>query len=367
VLATQYRTDEEGWGLAVNDELIAAFKHKDRETVKAIVSSGFDLNSKLRGVTYLEYAWRHFGDYDFDIIKLLLEHGAQINDPSVPSITLASGRGAINELQYVLDLGADINAIDHVGTSALSSAAYEGHVEEAKFLLRSGLDLERHGGKALQIAARRGQMEMVRLLVEEGANINYQVFHEHADKSATPLHNAALFGHLPIVKYLLEHGADPTLKDYYGDRAFSNAKRQKYTEIMKLIAAYEPKELYDLDKKRVELKKMGLPMAIIRALGEERKRVELPDSKYIDFIEYGSIMDVTIMEIEEIRLINLLFDADQYDALGFLVWIPAQKALGSYDVEHQNLLVLHDANWSKFTKTPSFYIDRILDGEYDAP
>lgn len=113
------------------------------------------------------------------------------------------------------------------------------------------------------------------------------------------------------------------------------------------------------------MKRSGLPSAIIKALGEERKRVELPGSKYMDFIEFCSIMDVTEMEFEGIRLINLLFDVDAYDSLGFLVWIPSKKALGSYDVEHQNLNILHDADWKKFNKSPSVFIDRILDGEYE--
>ena len=48
-----------------------------------------------------------------------------------------------------------------------------------------------------------------------------------------------------------------------------------------------------------------------------------------------------------------------------LVWIPSKKALGSYDVEHQNLIILHDADWKKFNKSPSVFIDSILDGEYE--
>lgn len=203
------------------------------------------------------------------------------------------------------------------------------------------------------------------MLLKENANIDYQVFDQHPDKSNTPLHYAALFGHLQIARFLLEKGADPKLKNHFGYRAFSIAKSQKNKEIMDVIAAYKPKELHDLDNKITELKRSGLPSAIIKALGDERKRVELPNSKYMDFIEFCSIMDVTEMEIEGIRLLNLLFDVDAYDSLGFLVWIPSKKALGSYDVEHQSLIILHDADWKKFNKSPSVFIDRILDGEYE--
>lgn len=350
----------------MNHELINAFKNKDIKSVKSLIVSGIDLNYRTPGTdTYLGFAWGYYRDYDFNIVKLLIENGAEINHPLSPSITLASGRGRIDEIQYVLDRGADINAISSVGTSALWRAAYNGHIDEIKFLLRSGLDIDMHGGHALQIAASRGKIEIVQLLVEEGANINYQDFVKHPDKTNTPLHYAALFGHLQITCFLLEKGADPTLKNHYGYRAFLIAKSQKNKEIMDLIASYEPKELHDLDNKITKLKRSGLPSAIIKALGEEKRRVELPGSNYMDFIEFCSIMDVTEMEFEGIRLINLLFDVDAYDSLGFLVWIPSKKALGSYEVEHQNLIILHDADWKKINKSPSVFIDRILDGEYE--
>lgn len=349
----------------MNQELINAFKNKDIETVKSLISSGIEINLAPGTATYLDYAWSGFTEYDFEIVKLLIENGAELNESGFPAIVYAAKRGNIGEIQYVLDRGADINATSHVGTSALWHAAYSGNIEVARFLLRNGLDIHKHGGVALQVASSSGKLEIVQLLVEENTDINYQVFDRHLDRSNTPLHEAALFGHLEIAHFLLINGANPVLKNHYGTRPYSLAKKQKYKEIMDLIASYEPKELHDLDIKRAELKSMGLPVAIIKALGEERKRVELPDSKYINYIEFCSIMDVSEMEFEGNRLLNLLFEVDAYGSLGFLVWIPSMKALGSYDVEHDNLIILKDTDWKKFNKSPSMFIDRILDGEYE--
>jgi ankyrin repeat protein len=350
----------------MNQELINAFKNKDIEAVKSFIASGIDINYRAPGTaTYLDYAWCGFGEYDFEIVKLLIDNGAELNESSHPAIVCASGRGNIDEIQYILDRGANINATSHVGTSALWHAAYKGNIELVKFLLRNGLDIHKHGGRALQVATSSGNRDIVQLLVEEKVDINYQVFDKHADKSNTPLHYAALFGHLEITHFLLKNGANPALKNHYGYRPYSLAKKQKYKEIMDLIASYEPKELHDLDNKIAEVKRAGLPTAIIKSLGEERKRVELPSSKYVNYIEFCSIMDVSEMEFEGNRMLNLLFDVDAYDSLGFLVWIPSKKALGSYDVEHQKLIILHDADWKKFNKSPSLFIDRILDGEYE--
>lgn len=345
-----------------------AIKNKDIDSVRSIIASGIDLNHRSPGtVTYLDQTWCGYSDYDFELVKLLIENGADLNDPAYPAIVCASRRGRVEEIEYVLKRGANINAITHVGTSALWQASYYGYLDVIKFLLQAGLDINQHGGHALQIASTSGNLQVVQLLIAEKANINYQVFDRNkGDLSATPLHKAALFGHLEIMRYLLGNGANPLLKDIYGSRPYVLAKKRKDKNAMKLIASYEPKELHDLEKRAEELKKGGLPTAILKDLGEERKRVELSGSKYLNYIEYCAIEDVTEMDSNGVAMLNLLFDTDAYDALGFLVWIPSRKALASYDVEHEKLVILSDTTWKSFRKSPGVFIDRILDGEYES-
>lgn len=265
----------------------------------------------------------------------------------------------------MLDRGADINAVTHVGTTALWQAAYHGELEEIRFLIGSGFDLKRHGGAGLQIAASRGHLEAVRLLVDENVDPNYQTFTEHPDKSDTPMHKAAMMGHADIIRYLLEQGADPTLKNHYGDRPYFVAKANKRTEIMALIASYEPQQLHDLDNRINELKRAKLPTAIIKNLREERIRVDLPQSRYLVYVEFCSLFEITEMQFEGLKLLNLLAETDAYGASGLLVWIPAKKMLGSYDIEHDQLALLHDVTWKSFFKSPGPVLDRILDGEYE--
>ncbi|MDE3117932.1 MAG: ankyrin repeat domain-containing protein [Nitrospirota bacterium] len=56
---------------------------------------------------------------------------------------------------------------------------------------------------ALQDAAERGDLQVVRTLVEQGAPIN-----ERSSVNAPPLQNAAAQGHAEVVTFLLDHGAD---------------------------------------------------------------------------------------------------------------------------------------------------------------
>lgn len=59
-------------------------------------------------------------------------------------------------------------------------------------------------------AAKEGDLDLVRVLLREGQDINEQT---QAMKN-TPLHMAAKHGHLLIVKFLLENGAHPQIANY---------------------------------------------------------------------------------------------------------------------------------------------------------
>lgn len=350
--------------VGLDQRMLDAFKNRDIEAVQALLQEGIDLNAASDDGTYLNWAWSGYNKHSFDIVKLLIEHGADLHDRNYPSIVSAARYGTRRDFQYLLDRGADLNATNHVGSSAFSQAVSWGNQKGVEALLELGIDVSIHGGSALRDAAWKGRFKLVQLLVEKGADINFHGKTMVFPHETTPLQNAAQIGHLKIVQYLLDRGADPTIKDTYGERPYTEAKRNKHADVMELIKSYEPQELHDLDLKRVELKKAGLPESIIIDLGETRRRVELPECEYADYIEFCSILDVNEMEVDGVRLINLVADIDNYDNIGMFVWIPSRKAIGSYDVEHRDLMVIHDGTWKKLLQNPGFYIDRVLNGEY---
>jgi uncharacterized protein len=83
---------------------------------------------------------------------------------------LAAGEGKLDAVRYLLDAGANVNAGDKQGHTALAEAAYYGHVDVVKELLLHGADINALSGDgtALDIAVSRKNTEAADLLKHLG-------------------------------------------------------------------------------------------------------------------------------------------------------------------------------------------------------
>ncbi len=86
--------------------------------------------------------------------------------------------------------------------------------------------------KEMLKAAENGDIELVKIYIRMGVDINYV----HPEELTTPLIESARNGHFEIVKLLLENGADHTIIDGYGGfSALQSAKIHGHTHIISLI------------------------------------------------------------------------------------------------------------------------------------
>lgn len=143
-----------------------------------------------------------------------------------------------NELERVDKFvrAGKVNAKDNFGYTALHYAARAGHMDVCRLLLRGGAEVE-SGTKSgavtpLQRAALRGKVDVVQLLVEQGrANVRT----EDAD-GKTALHRAVEGGHLDVVMYLM--GRDGTLKDVkdnHGETPVDVARERRKEKILEVF------------------------------------------------------------------------------------------------------------------------------------
>ncbi len=108
----------------------------------------------------------------------------------------------IEIIEYLLDNGADINAKNNYGWTALIWASRNGHKDIVKLLLDNNADINvqhNNGFKALIWASVNGYEDIVKLLLDNSANINAK------DKNGyTALIWASVNGHKDMVQLLLD-------------------------------------------------------------------------------------------------------------------------------------------------------------------
>lgn len=158
------------------------------------------------------------------------------------------GRTALMEAVYKTDnkiatllitAGADVNAQDSMKNSPFLYAGAEGNLEIVKMALSHGANFKvynRYGGTALIPAAEKGHLEIVKLLVNTP---NFPKDHIN-NLGWTALLEAVLLSdggkvHTDIVGALIEGGCDVNIADKNGITSLSHAKKQGYTEMVKLL------------------------------------------------------------------------------------------------------------------------------------
>ena len=128
-------------------------------------------------------------------------------------------------IKRLLDEGADVDA-SHFGRKgeALRCAAMSGWLEIAKMLIKAGADVNAAMGSALKEAVLKNDIEIVKLLIEAGADV-------HVDDNWV-LKSAAVKGYYEITELLLDQGADIHAGN---DVALGSASSYGHPEVMALL------------------------------------------------------------------------------------------------------------------------------------
>ncbi len=171
--------------------LVASLKSGDLAAVQAALNQGQDIHARLHdGSTMLHIATSAAQN---EVVKLLLQSGADVNTPCtqsrVTAIHLAAVYGQASLLELFKQYGADFLVTTAEGETALHLAAKVRHSAEAMTTLTS-------------------------FLTEQGCSINTQ------DKGGnTALHEAAKAGNGIAVQALLKFNADRALTNLEGKKA----------------------------------------------------------------------------------------------------------------------------------------------------
>uniref|UniRef100_A0A3B5MFK9 Uncharacterized protein n=1 Tax=Xiphophorus couchianus TaxID=32473 RepID=A0A3B5MFK9_9TELE len=190
-------------------------------------------------------------DDNIDMVTFLVEHGASVNQPDnegwIP-LHAAASCGYLDIAEYLISQGANVGVVNSEGETPLDIAEEEPMEELLQNEInRQGLDIEaarkeeerimlrdarqwlnsgqiqdtRHaksGGTALHVAAAKGYVEVLKLLIQAGYDINIKDY-----DGWTPLHAAAHWGKEEACRILVENLCNMELVNKMGQTAFDVA------------------------------------------------------------------------------------------------------------------------------------------------
>ena len=258
---------------AAGSEAADAAQRKDLTALRAMVSKRVNVNApQADGTTALHWA-AHWNDVEAvrlllraganpattnrfgasplseaaiaghtDLVKVLLDAGADAKALTTldgETVLMSAARsGNIDVVRMLLDRGADVNAREkYKGQTALMWAAAERHAPVVKLLLERGADwkirsfdretrppklsaassispIPRGGFTALMFAAREGDLESARVMLDAGVDINLGDV-----DNVTPLVAAIMNKQYTVAKFLIDRGADVNVVDAGGRTA----------------------------------------------------------------------------------------------------------------------------------------------------
>ena len=147
---------------------------------------------------------------DLDVAKVLFERGSDIHATGhcgTTALHLAAENNHCHLLEWLLSSGISIDVRNEFGGSALRDAVSGNCVDAATVLLQRGGDVhEQKSNGLIHDAPLTDDLAMIKLLLKAGAEVN-----EASDSGYWPLRSACESGNAAAVSYLLNVGADPNL------------------------------------------------------------------------------------------------------------------------------------------------------------
>lgn len=177
---------------------------------------------------------------DIEIVKMILEMGSDVTYVSTESgrsvlHDAASGKASPETLRLLIAEGSEVDVADSNGMTPLYHGAFSSTAAKIQILIDAGADtnaVTNSGHTALLAAAEHNERPaVVRTLVAAGAKIDVQ----EKEKGDFPLRLAIIHNSFPVVKALIDEGANLELEAHDGTRVLSMAVMRNRERIFEFL------------------------------------------------------------------------------------------------------------------------------------
>ncbi|PTY39925.1 ankyrin repeat domain-containing protein [Brachyspira hampsonii] len=229
--------------------LFLAVQFGYNDLAKELIKEGADVNSRASdmetegGIDMLYYAVRN---NNLEMSKILIDKG------------LDAGRDYGYEYSYYLtDAAINNNNLDmlkillqsgdiDLKSSLIPDAIEEDNIEMVKYLISIGQDVNAQIfadgdwiNSPMKIAAQNGNIEIAKLLIDKGANLN---------SSDDYIYNAIDYGNYDIAKLLIDNDVFNLNTNTTREQAIELAKKKKYYEMEKLLSSEDSNNIDGYDE-----------------------------------------------------------------------------------------------------------------------
>ena len=343
-------------------EEAAAVYDKDIPKLKKLLQNGWNINDPIALSQYIKVVPLEIAVYqnDLSMIQFLLEHGA--NPDAAENLILHTAVRMCGPEVVELFLGQAKKMNQKEKSRLFQEIRWGKRLENISVLENAGILAAQYGGEAFRAAVSDGDRKLAELLLKKGADINYHKPNMVFPNASTAVTEAVRHKNLPMVRWLIEQGADITITDKYGDRPYTVAVQNKNQELADYLKTLEPEEWHNEQEKIRQLMPYKLPAKLVEYLKTGPLRLEFPEQKWVKWAELYSYMDVQEITWKRKKLLSLMVQMDNYSDY-LLLWNPRDKKLWYLDIEHEEFHPL--AKWDDFITNPGRYLNGMIEGEFE--
>ncbi|WP_157150096.1 ankyrin repeat domain-containing protein [Brachyspira sp. SAP_772] len=228
--------------------IIIACEKGNEEIFNLLVENNADINAKSSwGASALIYASEKG---NINIMKYLIDNGIDVNlkayeNGDTPLLWAISGENPYEASKLLIENGADVNAVNNSGVAPATILAAS-TPKVVKLLKDNGADLDTKFldyYPPIAIAAGAGNLEIVKALVENGADVNYYP----NDINYTAIFHAIDQHNYEVAEYLFKNGVDLNIK-MKPDNDYGRSIKESYN-VLEYAEAIKDKKMIDLVKK----------------------------------------------------------------------------------------------------------------------
>lgn len=255
-----------------------------------------------------------------EVVQCLVCHGADIHARNNHAVMTAAANGYLAVVQYLVEQGANVHAVDdrdHLPDAPLLLAVINGHIDVVQYLLtlsgnqRPNIHVD--DDRALFWAARKGHLNIVRLLMRYNANIYA--------RQCGALRVAVQYNHVEVVRYLLTLAARTHLADnpVPYNAFFRMAAASGNGAIMQLLLDHGADINTQNGSALLEAVRSG-NLALVRYLVARGANINADNNhalrsairrEYVDIADYllQAGADQTMLTPEEVEILTTIFQA----------------------------------------------------------